>query len=94
MNVRCLDGTRLEFYLTPAINNPKATPNCPTPATPKLVSAGCQRLPGGFTFDIPSNRTTAMMSKMEMIPNIEAYESTERGRNTEGSRLSSKKYEF
>ncbi len=69
---------------TPAMNKPNVIPNLFILATPMLVSAGLQKLPGASLLDIPSKKTTAINRIIEKIPMIEVYESKERGRNTVG----------
>ena len=59
------------FKHTPAMNNPKATPNLAGLLTPNDVSAGLQRLPGDSRFENPSMRITAMMRSVEMMPSID-----------------------
>lgn len=77
----------LKKLLTPAMNRPNATPSLETLWMPKSVGQGCQRLPGASIFENPSTKMTSSRRKVDMIPSIEAYESNERGRNTDGKRL-------
>jgi len=54
--------------LTPAINSPNARPSLPVLATPKVVSAGSQKLPGACILNAPSMKTTAIRNTIEMRP--------------------------
>jgi hypothetical protein len=54
---------------------------------PRSVGLGRQRLPGASAFEKPSKKITKSRRNVDRIPKIEAYESSERGRNMEGKRL-------
>jgi len=77
------------WILTPAMNNPKATPKCVKFATPTLVSAGIHRLPGASFFVNPSTMMTNTRRTVDTIPRIDVYDSRDKGRNTVGMSLDS-----
>jgi len=69
------------------MNRPNATPSLETLWTPRSVGLGCQRLPGALVFEKPSKKMTKSRRKVDRMPNIEVYESNDRGRKTLGKRL-------
>jgi hypothetical protein len=70
----------------PAMNNPNAIPSSFTFVTANSVGAGLNKLPGASFLEKPSIKMTNTIDMVEMIPNIEVYESSERGRKTVGIR--------
>jgi hypothetical protein len=82
--VSCLESGEI---LTPAMNNPNAIPSSFTFVTANSVGAGLNKLPGASFLEKPSIKMTNTIDMVEMIPNIEVYESSERGRKTVGIRL-------
>jgi hypothetical protein len=71
----------------PAMNNPKAIPSSLKFLTSSEVSAGLQRLPGASRFVKPSIKTTAIINTVETMPNTDAYDRRDKGRNTVGTNL-------
>lgn len=62
-------------------------PSSPQLAILRLVSAGLHRLPGASSLESPSKSRTPIISKVDRIPKIEVYDSTERGNKTDGISL-------
>lgn len=58
--------------LTPAMNNPKATPSFPYPSGPQEVSAGVHNDPGASVFDKPSINMTPIRNMMLRMPIMDA----------------------
>jgi hypothetical protein len=69
------------------MKRPNATPSLVTLWKPRSVGQGCQRLPGASDFEKPSKKMTNNRRNVDKIPNIDVYESSERGRNTLGKSL-------
>lgn len=69
------------------MNSPNAIPRSPKLAYESLVGAGSQILPGAVCLVTPSKSRTKMMSKVEIIPRIDAKDSRESGKNAEGISL-------
>jgi len=80
--------TTCKVRRTPAINKPNAMPSSVIVPVPHDVAAGLHRLPGLSGLDKPSIKMTKMMRSVEQMPNIEVYESIDKGRKTNGANLS------
>lgn len=82
-----ISSSVLKTHPTPAMNNPKANPRLFQFPTLMLVSAGLQKLPGGSYLEHPSNSTTKITRTEDMIPRIDVYASSDKGKNTVGISL-------
>lgn len=69
------------------MNNPNAIASFSVLGTPKLVFAGSHKLPGAFRFERPSMSTTATSIMDDVIPKMDVYDRSDRGRKAIGIKL-------
>lgn len=69
------------------MKSPKDTPSSPRFPAEKLVVAGCQRLPGLSGLEKPSMKMMVMMSSVDRMPRIDAYDNRDKGISMVGTML-------